>query len=405
MRSNVSWPLMQSNISKLSLKAVKKHISGKNPILTNSKNVRIFERNWSEWLGVKYSTMLNSGSSANFITISVIKQLFKEFYIFVPSLTWSSDIASVVFQNIKPILVDICLKTLAFSTSDVMNKVYNIRAVSGLKPTIILFMTHILGLKGFTTNFLHELRQVPNLYIVEDVCESHGAFHKNKLLGSFGWVSNFSFYYAHHLSTIEGGMVCTNDRRVYELTRMFRSHGMLRESQSDYIKNRYHSIFKNLNSDFIFTVPGFNMRSSEINGILGYEQLPYLNCKNIQRSKNFILFLKQLDNTLFFTQFITKGNSNYALILVLKGGSLKFRDKVEAVLNREGVEYRRGLSGGGNQSLQPYVLSSLGLNKRYRVTEYVHFFGYYIGNYPELKPSKISLLCKKLNNSCCSKTQ
>lgn len=394
---------MNGNISKGSLTDVKRYISKNNPILTNSKNVAGFESEWSKWLGVKYSTMLNSGSSANFITISIVKKLFKSVCVFVPSLTWSSDIASLLFQNVKPYVVDICFKTLAFNFTDLLSNIADLRANGGAGTAVVVFITHILGIKGFSSVNLARLRKIPNLFLVEDVCESHGAFHKSKKLGTFGWVSNFSFYYAHHLSTIEGGMLCTNDRRVYELSRMFRSHGMLRESRSEYVKHRYHSIFTNLNKDFIFTVPGFNMRSSEINGILGSSQLPHLDCKNIQRSKNFVFFLKHLDRSRFFTQFITKGNSNYALILILKKSSLVFRDKVEAVLINQGVEFRRGLSGGGNQVAQPYMESSLSEACSFKVTQHVHYFGYYIGNYTGLDPRKISFLCTKLNNVCCSK--
>ena len=160
--------------------------------------------------------------------------------------------------------------------------------------TRAVFITHILGYNALDVQLLDECKR-RNIPIIEDVCESHGATFQGKKLGSFGWISNFSFYYAHHLSTIEGGMVCTDDREVYEYARLFRSHGMVRESTSPELKMRYQTEHPDLNPDFIFAFPAYNVRSTEINAVIGRSQLKRLDSNNDKRKANLSLFLQNLD--------------------------------------------------------------------------------------------------------------
>jgi len=211
---------MKNNIAREDLDAVIRFLQQDDPILTQSKNVVAFEEEWSRWVGVKHSVFVNSGSSANQVTMAAIRERFGPGEIIVPTLTWISDIASVVQNGFKPVFVDIDPRTLGMDTKQVVKKL--------TKKTRAVFLTHILGYNGLDQYLLDELQE-RNIPLIEDVCESHGATFKGQRLGSFGFASNFSFYYAHHMSTIEGGMVCTNDSHFYELIRMFRSHGMVRE--------------------------------------------------------------------------------------------------------------------------------------------------------------------------------
>ena len=218
---------MSNNYTNSDISAVKKFLKNKNIILTQSKKVEEFENKWSKWLGVKYSTFVNSGSSANFITIAILKALNKKKEkneIIVPTLTWVSDINSVIMNGYKPIFVDIDPSTLSMSSDDVIKKIN--------KKTLAVFITHAQGFNGLTDRLLSELKK-RNIPLIEDVCESHGAKHKNNKLGTYGLISNFSFYYAHHMTTIEGGMICTNNKKIYELSKILRSHGMAREAKSN----------------------------------------------------------------------------------------------------------------------------------------------------------------------------
>src|SRR5438477_9037106 len=131
-------------------------------------------------------------------------------------------------------------------------------------------------------------------------------------------VSNFSFYYAHHLSTIEGGMVSTNSADLYEVVRMLRSHGMVRELDSESWKREYAEEYPDLNPEFIFLYPGYNVRGTEINAVIGRSQLKRLDENIRRRTENLSLFLENLDASVYQTDFATEGSSNYAFTLVLR---------------------------------------------------------------------------------------
>jgi len=388
---NTSHPLMHNNFSKKDINAVIKLLRKKNPILTQSKNVKIFEKKWSKWLGVKYSVFVNSGSSANLLTINILKILKGKGEVIVPTLTWISDISSVLQNNLKPVFVDINPNNLCMSESEVLKKIN--------KKTIAVFLSHIQGFNGLTSNLIKILKK-KNIMLIEDVCESHGAMFNKKKLGTYGKISNFSFYYAHHMSTIEGGMICTNDKKIYQLARMLRSHGMARE-----IGNRNDEIkiikkYKDLSPKFIFLHPAYNFRNNEIGAVIGLSQLKSLDKNNSIRKKNFNLFLKNLDSTKYKTNFELKGSCNYAFPLILKKGIFKNRNKLEKILLKHKIEFRRGNAGGGNQLRQPYIKKYLKkVNfKDFKRVDHVHFFGYYIGNYPSLKNKKILLICDILNS-------
>jgi CDP-4-dehydro-6-deoxyglucose reductase, E1 len=213
-------------------------------------------------------------------------------------------------------------------------------------------------------------------------------------------MANFSFYYAHHMSTIEGGMVCTNDAGLYETVRMLRSHGMVRESSSDETKQAYYQAYPDLNPDFIFAYPGYNVRSTEINAVLGRSQLLRLDDNNKVRTENLELFLQHLDSEKYQVDFEMAGSCNYAFTLVIRRADTAFCDLVMKTLRACRVEFRRGTSGGGNQLRQPYLKKIIGESdlSKFPGVEHIHFYGFYIGNYPTLDRLKILDLCRILND-------
>jgi CDP-4-dehydro-6-deoxyglucose reductase, E1 len=389
--ARLNWPLMKNNILREDLNAVIEFLRQDDPILTQSKNVRAFEEEWSGWLGVKHSVFVNSGSSANLVTLAALKELHPDGgEVIVPPLTWVSDIAAVLHCGFTPVFADIDPRTLGMDTSAILAKLTS--------KTRAVFLTHVLGFNALSQRLLDELkaRRVP---LIEDVCESHGATFNETKLGTFGWCSNFSYYYAHHLSTIEGGMVCTDDEDLYEAVRMMRSHGMVRELQSAGRKFDFVEEFPDLNPDFIFAFPAYNVRSTEINAVIGRTQLRRLDGNNQRRTDNFMLFLRNLDPTLYRTDFDTDGSSNYAFTLILKEPDANLCERVMSTLRVSGIEFRRGTAGGGNQLRQPYLRRLLGADawKQCPNADHVHFYGFYIGNYPTLEAEKILRLCDLLN--------
>lgn len=390
----INHKLMNNNFTNNDISAVKKFLKNKDVILTQAKKVEEFEKKWSKWLGVKYSTFVNSGSSANYISLAILKALNKKNKkneIIVPSLTWVSDVNSIIMNGFKPVFVDIDLNTLSMSPEKVIKKIN--------KKTLAVFITHAQGFNGFTDNLLRQLKK-RNIILIEDVCESHGAKHKNKKLGTFGTISNFSFYYAHHMTTIEGGMVCTNDKKIYDLSRIFRSHGMVRESKNKTFEKQMKKKYKDLSPQFIFLHPTLNFRNNEIGAVIGINQLKSLNQNNKERTKNFVFFLKNLNREKYWTDYKIKGSCNYAFPIILKTNNIKKRDNFEKILSKYNIEFRRGNAGGGNQLRQPYLKEIINTKnlKNFKNVDKVHFFGYYIGNHPSLKKNKILEITKVLNN-------
>lgn len=201
------------------------------------------------------------------------------------------------------------------------------------------------------------------------------------------------------MSTIEGGMVCTDDTDFYQMLRMFRSHGMVRESKSDELKHRYGSEWPDLNPDFIFAFPAYNVRSTEINAVLGRSQLKRLDQRNRIRTRNLNCFLDHLDPKKYFTDFEREGSCNYAFTLVLRKPDRELWNRIEKTLRERKIEFRRGTSGGGNQLRQPYLRRLFPDEyKNYPQVDHIHFFGAYIGNYPELETHRITALCELLND-------
>jgi len=383
---------MRNNILREDLDAVIEHLKQDDPILTHGPNVRAFEEEWSKWLGVKYSVLVNSGASANLLTMAILKIRYPEGgEIIVPPLTWISDIASVLQNGFTPVFVDIDPYTLGMKDEDVLSKISS--------KTRAVFITHVQGFDALTDKLIAELKK-RNIPLIEDVCESHGAKHNNDKAGSIGWISNFSFYYAHHMSTIEGGMICTNDELVYQQVRMLRSHGMVRESNDQAFREKYINENPELNPDFIFAFPAYNTRNTEIGGILGRSQLKRLDKMVEIRNNNLKTFLNSINAKKYRTDFKLEGCSNYAFNLILQEPDVDFVKILMSKMKESGIEFRRGSAGGGNQIRQPYLKSIVPENHHLNFpnVEHVHFYGFYIGNFPDLKKEEVLDICKILNS-------
>ena len=388
--SNFYLPLMSDNIDKEDVNALIDFLSQDQiPKLTNGPKVIEFENAWGEWLGTKYNLMVNSGASANELTMLALNYIHGEGEIIVPPLTWISDISSVIFSGMKPVFCDINLKNFSFDIEKLKQVITpNTRAI---------FLTHVLGVNGLTDELI-QLCNENNILLIEDVCESHGTTFKGQKVGTYGFASNFSFYFAHHMSTIEGGMICTNDEKFYQVCRALRSHGMMREMTNNEMKQEIIDANPDLNPDFIFIRPAHNFRSTELNAVIGLSQIKKLDSNNLHRVNNFKYFMERLDSTKYHTDIEMDGQCNYAFIVVLKDGDFEFRNKVESTLRENGIEFRRGLSGGGNQLRQPWFKKHYNIDhSQFPNMDHVHHFGWYVGNYPSLEREKIDTLITVLN--------
>jgi CDP-6-deoxy-D-xylo-4-hexulose-3-dehydrase len=382
-----NWPLINDNVSTTDRQVLSDFIlSGER--LTNGPKVKEFENIWSNWLGTKHSVMVNSGASANYISIAIAKEVMGIGEVIVPPLGWVSDLASIAQLGMKPVIVDIDMKNLAITAENIKN------AITPNTKAIVLI--HCLGFNGISDEII-KIAEDNNIMLIEDCCESHGATYKGQRIGTFGHLSLFSFYFGHHITTVEGGIICTDNEKLYNLAKLFRSHGMTREASPE-IQEYYQTNFPELNPLFTFAVAGFNMRSTEINAVLGIEQMKRLDYNIAKRTENLNTWLLNLDASKFYLDFDVEGSSNFALPLVLKEPSKEQLKAVCDVLNEEKVEYRLGTAGGGNQALQPYLkFYNHRVEGELPNVNYIHHYALYIGNHTDLTSSQIINLCSKLN--------
>lgn len=385
----LDWPLMRENITTEDTEALVRFLTAtvnyddvvtmSVPRLTNGDQVRAFEEEFAAWQGSKYAVMVNSGASANLITMQALKIMCGPGRVLVPCITWVSDIAAVLHAGLEPVFVDVDPRTLGMDMWQ-----------AAKHNALATFVTHCLGFPA--------LKEWHGGTLIEDCCESLGAQAGGHKLGNFGLMSNFSFYYAHHMSTIEGGMVCTDDARVYQTLRMLRSHGLAREMTDTAYKNAAAETFPDLDPEFIFVHPAYNVRPTEINAVIGRSQLSRLDYQNAKRTANLVAFLNGLDASKYRVDYAMEGSSNYALPLVLQAADAELFSKVLALMGELGVEYRKGTAGGGNQLRQPYARERWGEHyNNFPQAEHIHNYGLYIGNYPGLEVWKIEALCERLN--------
>ncbi len=388
------WQLINDSITQDDKAALIDHINIDGVRFTQGSKVRQFEKEWSEWLGVKHSVFVNSGASANYIMVSIMKEMKGYGEVIVPTLGWVSDISPVVNLGLKPVFVDVSLETFSTDIEKILPLVN--------ENTIGLTLVHCLGFNSISQQII-DLCKDRDIFLIEDCCEAHGATYQEKKVGTLGDVSNFSFYFGHHMTTIEGGMVCTNDDEIYQYAKMFRSHGMTR---LDYLQNdelgmnlqkKYESLYPDLNPLFTFAVPGYNMRNQELNAIIGTSQLKRLDYNIQRRVENLKTWVDTLDSEKFFTDYELEGNSNFALPLMILGEDRNRLLRVCDILKRNEVEYRIGTAGGGNQAKQPYLEKYDFVAGELPNSDYIHHYSLYIGNHPEISKEKIINLCNKLN--------
>lgn len=381
--SNFNWPLMENTIT-ISDRIKMALFLLTNDKLTNGPKVRKFENKWSEWLGVKHSLYVSSGSTANTLLISSVK----EYYglndgdkVLVPATTWMTNVAPVIQANLQPIFCDINLKNFSFDIDE-------LKYIASVHPDIkCIFVTHLIGL----SSNVEKVREIfPNALILEDICESHGVRGPDGIKRGVDSVgSTFSFYFGHHITTIEGGMVCTNNSELYELMRMKRSHGMARES-SPHMFKKYTEQNPKIDSTFLFMTDGYNFRNHEICAVLGLSQLKKLN-NNIEiRQRNFKYWWKKIyESSEYIIPEYQIGNSSFSFPIISKDQSNYIYLKEKLKENR--IEYRPIISG--NLLLHPaFSRYKLCTERQTPNVSILHHNGLYVGNSQFVTINKIDRL-------------
>jgi CDP-4-dehydro-6-deoxyglucose reductase, E1 len=354
------WPLMADAIGAEERAALVDFINTTDRF-TNGPEVKRFEEQWSEWQGCKYSVMVNSGASANLVILSTLPPKSR---VATPACTWATNVSSIIQLGHTPVFYDIDRKTYG-PTEDSLKELSR----QGVDAILI---THLMGL----ANNMDLINQyLPDVVIFEDCCESHGATFKGTKVGNFGMASSFSFYFGHHMTTIEGGMICTNDRDVYNALRARRSHGMSREMEPEY-RDAVAEENPDIDPRFLFPVDGFNCRSTEINAVLGQVQLKKLDHFIRIRQQNYYEFIKLVNK---FREHLYQPNhlGNSSMTLPFHCKSAEACEKLKQALEDAGIETRPFLVG--NLLEQPFI-KRLGYEANLPITEEIHRQSLYIGN-------------------------
>ena len=380
------WPLQENFLDTKTVNDLCHFIKSNNR-LTQFIKVRNFEKNYSKWNGSKFSIFVNSGSSANLIMVQSCKEIYKwknNDEIIVPSVTWPTTVTPVSQSGLKPIFVDVNLEDFSFDYDDLKKKITN--------KTKAIFVAHLIG---FPAN-IKKIKQIigkKKIVLLEDCCESQGAKINKKKVGNFGIAGSFSFYWGHHMSTIEGGMICTNNEKFYNLCLLKRSHGLARElplKKQNFYKKKYN---KN-NFKFLFLTDGFNLRSTEINAFLGLKMLKKINAWIKIRNdnyKNFINIIKKYKNK-FKLLKNQKDISSFVLPFLMVHKIDKM--KLENLLNTHGIETRPFIAG--NLLRQPFL--SRYRNKNFFNAEIIEHNAFYIGNNQFVNKKRINKLEIILDN-------
>jgi CDP-6-deoxy-D-xylo-4-hexulose-3-dehydrase len=235
----------------------------------------------------------------------------------------------------------------------------------------VLFVTHLLGFDALTDEVLLAAK-THGVTILEDVCESHGAAHGSAKVGTYGLASSFSFYYGHHMSTIEGGMVSTSDPAFADELRMLREHGLARASRTpEHFENEHPGI----DPRFLFVSPGLNFRSSDLNAFIGLGQLESLDERIDRRNENLDTFLENAPEGVW-TDYRTAGVSSFALPLIAEDAPTTLA--VKRAVDSLGIENRPVVAG--NLLRQPFMAEVEAANGATPVADHVHDHGLYVGN-------------------------
>ena len=370
--SDYKWPLMKNSISLWDRVQLAKFVLTSDKF-TQGENVERFEKEWSKWLGCKYSLFVTSGSTANFLLVSSIIEKYgleKGDKVLVPSCTWVTNINPIIQLGLTPIFCDVNLENYSFDLD-------NLKIISELHQDIkMVFVTHLLGIPAE----IEEYRKIfPNALFVDDVCESHGCLDKSEnKIGKNSLGATFSFYFGHHMSTVEGGMISTDSWELYDLMKMKRSHGLARVSdQFKYYQNQNLEIEKS----FLFVSDGYNFRNTEFGAVLGLSQLKRLDKFIENRDKTYTRFVeimsapKNKDN--FYPVVYNEGNSCFCFPFICRTKEIK--SKLISLLDKYKIEYRPVV--GGNLLRQPYLknYSISGKTENLNV-DIIHENGIYIGN-------------------------
>ena len=353
------------------------------PRLTKGMVTLELERKYADWLGTEYSVFCNSGSSANLLMLSAIIEKYNSKKVVVPSVAWATDLAPVMQLGLKPLLCDCNMDDLSVDLN-------HLEEIFKTESPDALLLVSVLGLVPDMSDIVR-LCEKYDVLLLEDTCESMGSRYNGTKLGTFGIMSSFSTFFGHHISTIEGGFVCTDNKELYELLVSLRSHGWARESSVEtQFKLQQEWDVTDFDSLYTFYYPGYNVRSTDLQAYIGLTQIDKLNDWGELRESNYESYQELIDNDYWKPKYnMNNFTSNFAYPIIHPK-----RDDIVKNLQDSDIETRPMVCG--SMGTQPFYVKKYGRLELSNVTT-VDKYGFYVPNHPKLTESEIKFVCEKIN--------
>ncbi len=384
-----NYPLATSTWDKEELEAIQSVIDSDK--FTMGQFVKTFENNFGKFINRKYCVMVSSGSAANLLSIASLFYLKKPLLktgdeVIVPAVSWSTTYFPLQQFGLKLKFVDIDLNTLNYDLNALEKAVSN--------STKMIVAVNLLG----NPNDFDKIKNIienKNIFIFEDNCESLGAEYKNKQAGTFGLIGTFSTYFSHHISTMEGGFVTTDNEELYHILLSIRAHGWTRNlPKKNLVANKSDNWFE---ESFRFILPGYNVRPVEMSGAIGLKQLEKLPNFLKKRRENASLFVNLFkDHPDFLIQKENDKSSWFGFSLIIKPGSIKKRKDIIDILEKNKVEYRPIVTGNfvRNDVLKYFDYT---IHNELKNANHLHDNGFFVGNSHEDLSDNIKFLKKILS--------
>jgi len=374
--NKISYSLTESVLEGTDINAAIKVLRSKK--ITMGPKTRQVEAYFKDHIVKTNSLMVNSGSSANLLIFQclinpMVKKLKPGDEVLIPAICWSTSLWPIIQSGLKVKFVDIDLSTLNIDLNDLLKKI--------TKKTKALMLVHALGNCTDMTRLMNICKK-NKIILIEDTCEALGSTYKNKPLGTFGDFSSFSFYYSHHITSGEGGMVCTKNKKYLEILKSLRSHGWSRDLKNDKTLSRK---YKNIDKNWIFINSGFNLRTTDINAAIGLEQLKRIKKILSIRKYNFLKIKKSLlINKKYNNQFTILDDQNHAntawfgIPIILNSNNKKYKQNIMSKLHGKGIMTRPIISG--NFAKQPSIkLYKIKINNQLPNSDLVDKKGFFLG--------------------------
>jgi CDP-6-deoxy-D-xylo-4-hexulose-3-dehydrase len=358
---------------------------GTNPWLTQGPLVRKFERAWSEWLGVRHSAFVNSGSSANLLMYYALlaSERLPNLKVVVPAVSWATTVAPAIQFGMEPIMCEADPLTFGLDAN-------HLEAIVARERPAAVVVVHVLGVPADMAPIV-SLKARYGFVLMEDCCAALGSAYDGRRVGTFGELATMSFFYGHHLSTIEGGMVSTSDDELARIIRQIRSHGWAKDldpAQEAALATAHAPL--EFNRPFTFYYPGFNVRSTDLNARIGLSQMRRVEDVVKRRVENHRVYQARFAA---HPDFACQGNDRATISSISFAGlaaSAAHRERVGRALRAARIETRP--LGGGNMTRQPYWRQRFPVQDL-PVADRIHACSFQLPNHPRLTAADVEHIC------------